>query len=96
MRSVIEVSGSREVSVAPVTVGDVTVTPQSKALIVHLSKGGFVWNRPSAVLVERGGRARRIPIIDITRILQVTLLGLAVLAGAVSLLGIRRRTGVQA
>ena len=96
MRSVMEMSGSRESSAEPVTVGDITVTPQSKALIVRLSKGGFVWNRPTAVLVERDGRARRIPIVDITRILQVGLLGLAVLAASGSLLRFRRRKGISA
>jgi hypothetical protein len=64
--------------------------------VVRLPKGGFVWNRPTAVLVEQDGQARRIPIVDVTRILQVGLLGLAVLAGSVGLLGIRRRTGGRA
>lgn len=96
MRSVMAVSGSREASAEPVTVGGITVTPRSKALIVRLPKGGLVWNRPTAVLVERDGQARRIPIVDATRILQVGLLGLAVLAGSVSLLGVRRRTGGRA
>jgi hypothetical protein len=93
MRSVMEMSGSREASAEPMTVDDVTVTPQSKALIVRLPRGGFVWNRPTAVLVERDGRVRRISIVDVTRILQVGLLGLAVLMASVSPLGCRRRTG---
>jgi hypothetical protein len=96
MRSVIDRLGVREASAEPVTVGDVTVTPRSKALVVRLPKGGLVWNRPTAVLVERDGQARRIPIVDVTRILQVGLLGLAVLAGSVGLLGVRRRRGVRA
>lgn len=36
----------------PITVGDVTITPQSQALIIRLPFGGLVWNRPVAVLVE--------------------------------------------
>lgn len=28
----------------PVIVGDITVTPQSQAIIVRLPIGGFVWN----------------------------------------------------
>jgi hypothetical protein len=96
MCSVMGLSGWRGASAGPVTVGNITVTPQSKALIVRLPKGGFVWNRPTAVLVERDGQARRIPIVDVTRILQVGLFGLAVLAGSLSLLRVRSRTGVRA
>jgi hypothetical protein len=64
------------VSGRSVTVDSITVTPQSQALIVRLPMGGFVWNRPTAILVERDGTAKRLPVIDITRILQLWLLGL--------------------
>jgi hypothetical protein len=93
MRSVMDVFGAREVSAEPVTVDDVTVTPRSRALVVRVPGGGFVWNRPTAVLVEQDGRVRRIPIVDVSRILQVGLLGLAVLTASASVLGFRRRTG---
>jgi hypothetical protein len=43
------------VSSQPVTVGRITVTAQSQALIVRLPSGGFVWNRPTAIVVERDG-----------------------------------------
>jgi hypothetical protein len=93
MRSVMDMSGAREASAEPVTVDDVTVTPRSRALVVRLPRGGLVWNRPTAVLVEQDGQVRRIPIIDVTRIVQAGLLGLAVLTASVSVLGFRRRTG---
>jgi hypothetical protein len=96
MRSVMDMCGAREVSAEPVTVDDVTVTLRSRALVVRLPKGGFVWNRPTAVLVEQDGQARRIPIVDVTRILQVGLLGLAVLTASASLLRSRLRRGVSA
>jgi hypothetical protein len=51
-----------------VTVHDVTVTP-SRELVVRWPKSGLVWNRPTAVLVEQDGQTRRIPIVDVTRIL---------------------------
>ena len=88
-----DVVAAREASAEPVTVHDVTVTPQARALMVRLPKVGLVWNRPTAVLVEQNGQARRIPIVDITRMLQVGLLGLAVLTAGASLLGCRRWTG---
>ncbi len=65
------------VSGNPVTVGDVSVTPQSQALTVRLPFGGFVWNRPVAVWVERGEShpVERIPVVDVTRVIQLGLLG---------------------
>jgi hypothetical protein len=89
----VNVVTARGASAESVTAHHVTVTPQSRALIVRLPNGGFVWNRPTAVLVEQHGRARRIPIVDVTRILQAGLLGLAMVTAGVSMLGCRRRRG---
>ncbi len=69
----------QELSGTPVTVGDVTVTPQSRALTFRSRFGGFVWNRPTAVLVERGGKTERLPIIDVTRAILLGLVGLSLL-----------------
>ncbi len=64
------------VSGEAVTVGDVTVVPQSQALTLRWGRhGGLVWTRPAAILVERGGQTERIPIVDFTRAVQVGLLG---------------------
>jgi len=60
-----------------IAIGDVTVTPQSQALIVRWPGGGFVWNRPAAILVERDEGTERIPIVDVTRLAQWGLLGLS-------------------
>ncbi len=59
-----------------ITVGDVSITPQSHALIIRWPYGGLVWNRPTALLVDRGDHAEHIPIVDLNRKLQMTLLGL--------------------
>lgn len=79
------------VSGQPVTVEGVTVTPQSQALIVRLPIGGFVWNRPTAILVERDETAKRFPIVDITRILQLWLLGFSLVLSIVSLVKFSQR-----
>jgi hypothetical protein len=60
-----------------VTVDDVAVTPQSQALTVRWPRGGWVWNRPVAVLVERGEEEKRIPIVNVTRMAQLGLFGLS-------------------
>ena len=75
-----------------VTVGDVTVTPQSQALTVRWPDGGLVWNCPVAVLVEQGERKERIPIVDVTRIAQLGLLGLSLVFTMMTIvLSVRRR-----
>jgi len=79
------------VSGQPVTVDSITVTPQSQALIVRLPRGGFVWNRPTAILVERDGTTKRFPIVDITRILQLWLLGFSLVLSIVSLVKFSQR-----
>jgi hypothetical protein len=76
----------------PVIVGDVTLTPQAQALTIRWRNGGFVWNRPVAVLVERLGQTERIPIVDVTRGAQFTLLGLGFFFSVVTIVvSIRRR-----
>ena len=62
-----------------VTVRGITVTPVSRVLSVRLPFAGFVWNHPQAVVVERDGRVERIPIVDVTRIVQLGLLTLTVI-----------------
>ena len=79
------------VSGQKVAVESVTVTPQSQALIVRLPIGGFVWNRPTAILVERDETAKRFPIVDITRILQLGLLGFSLVLSIVSLVKFSQR-----
>jgi hypothetical protein len=74
----------------PTTVGDVTLTPQSQALTVRWPFGGFVWNRPVAVLVERGEQTERIPIVDVTRMAQLGLFGLSLVFSVLILLGSAR------
>jgi hypothetical protein len=81
------------VSGQPVTVGSVTLTPQSQALIVRLPIGAFVWNRPTAILIEQDMAAKRIPIVDITRILQLLLLGFSLVLSIVSLVKFSQRKG---
>lgn len=58
-------------------VGDATLTPQAQALTLRWPTGGFVWNRPTALWVERGGQTERIPIIDVTRRARWALYGLS-------------------
>jgi hypothetical protein len=77
----------------PQTIGEATITPQSQALIVRFPFGGFVWNRPVAVLVDRNGQIERIPIVDVTRIAQLSVLGLTLAFSIIiAALAARRRS----
>jgi len=52
-------------------------------LIIRGPYGGWGWNRPVAVQVEQanqpGTSATRIPIVDVTRLAQLGLLGLSLI-----------------
>ena len=80
---------------APIAVGDVTITPQSQALTVRWPHGGWVWQRPVAVLVARDGETERIPIVDVTRVAQLGLLGLSVVLAVLTAVGALRERRVR-
>ena len=44
----------------------IRITPESRSLTIRWPNGGLVWNRPLAVVVDRGGTTERIPIVDVT------------------------------
>ena len=70
----------------PLDRGKAVITAESRALIIRLPWGGLVWHRPVAVRVERDGRAiERIPVRDITRLVQATLIGAGLIAAGVAL-----------
>ena len=71
----------------PVSLGDLTITPEAQVLTIRLPTGRIVWNRPSAVLIEQGDRVARLPIIDITRLAQIALLSLSLCFTIAALIG---------
>ena len=75
----------------PVTAGSTTVIPRSRALIVRWPFGGWVWNRPVSVTFQDGERSSRIPVVDLTRMVQLGLLGLAAIFFTTGLIVSRRR-----
>ena len=90
-----EIINWQTVSGEAVTVGDVTVVPQSQALTLRWGRyGGLVWNRPAAILVERGDQTERIPIVDFTRAAQLGLLGFCLIFFIVALVVPTRRRRV--
>lgn len=86
-----DVFQQHQISGTTVMVNDYTITPQSQALIVRSPMGIFVWNRPTSVLVERNGEVKRIPIVDVTRLLQLGFLGAGAMVTLAGLLVRKRR-----
>ena len=77
-----------------IDVGKHKITPFSQAvkLIIPGSKGGLIWNRPVSVLVqEADGSEQVLPVVDITRVAQLALLGIG-LAGGILFWLIKRRS----
>jgi hypothetical protein len=60
----------------PVVVGTTRITVQSWSLVVGWLALGVIWRHPTAALVEVDGRAARLPIHDVSRLIEVGLLGL--------------------
>jgi hypothetical protein len=46
-------------------------------------KWGWVWNRPRAVILHKGREQRRVPIIDLSRLLQMILYGVSLLLAVI-------------
>ncbi len=77
----------------PVKIGDLTIIPEARSLVVRWPHGGYVWNRPIAMIVNRRGITRRLPIVDVTRRIELTLLSAPlVLAVAGRYLQARKRS----
>jgi hypothetical protein len=63
---------------APIQAGGRTLTPVARSLRISLpgKAVGLIWNRPVAVNVQAAGEAdRMIPIVDVTRIAQLWIVG---------------------
>ncbi len=78
-------------SSTPIQVDNMTITPQTKSLSVRLPYGGFVWNRPSGVLIEENGRTEYQPIVDVTRTAVIALFAITLFVSLLAFLGRRTR-----
>lgn len=56
-----------------------TLIPESQALIIKFPYGGFVWQRPTAVLVQNDAQTERHPIVDVTRLATWSVLAASLL-----------------
>lgn len=56
-----------------------TLTPQSQVLIIRFPWSAFLWQRPTALLIEGNGQRKRLPLVDLTRLIHLGLWSLGVL-----------------
>jgi hypothetical protein len=84
---------SATLSSQPIAVGDLKITVRSRVLQIRFpgASGGLIWNRPIAVSVYRpDGAIERLPVRDVTRLVQVLLV--VGLVGSLLLLNARKRS----
>lgn len=74
----------------PVVIGGQTIIPEAQVVALNTPFGGLVWNRPTAVLVEKDGVTERVPILDVTRYALLALWGLGFVVMALAWLNGRR------
>ena len=80
---------------APVSVGETTLIPLARATILRFpgGSGGLIWNRPVAVIAQTpGNEERNIPVPDVTRQAEWTLLGLGILGSFLIWLVMNRKS----
>jgi hypothetical protein len=53
----------------------------------------WVWNRPSGVLIQKGDQENRVPVVDVTRILEFVIYGISFLLVLLGLKGLGGKRG---
>jgi hypothetical protein len=82
----------------PYRAGAVTLTPFVRSLEVRFPwlRGGFEWSRPVSVLAQsQDGREEVIPIHDLTRLIQISILISGLVSGISILRAARKRKSKQ-
>lgn len=69
----------------PIEHGETTVTPVSRVLSVRLPYWQFIWSRPVSVRVDDGTATSELAIVDITLLIQISMLAISLAAFILSL-----------
>ena len=62
----------------PIDVGDSKIVPLAKVVQLQIPgvSGGLIWNRPTAVVVQTSEEEERVvPVRDVTREIQLVIIG---------------------
>ena len=79
----------------PIQAGDLQITPYSQSVSIRLPYFSLLWNRPVKLKVDTGLDTTVVPIVDVTRMIQLSLLfGGIVVAAIIGLVG-RKATRIK-
>lgn len=56
--------------------GELSITPVAKLLSVRLPFIGFIWSYPYQVEITHGEEIRILPIVNLTRLAQISIYGI--------------------
>jgi hypothetical protein len=79
-----------ETAGAGIQSGAVEIVPFSKSAGMVGNHGGWIWNRPSKFEIRNGEEVKLIPVINLTRLIQVILFTLSFLFSLIGLMSILR------
>jgi len=68
----------------------IEVVPFSKSVGMVGNHGGWIWNRPSKVEIRSGEEVTTIPVLNLTRLIQIFLFTLSFLFSLVGLMSVLR------
>ncbi len=57
--------------------GNIEVVPQSRVIQLGSDQWGWIWNRPSGLLIRQGNEEKHIRLFNFTRFITVLLYGLS-------------------
>jgi hypothetical protein len=79
----------------PVQIGNTHLRLTSQALRISLpflKNGGLIWNRPVSVTAQAGSEMEQVlPVVDITRIVQLAVFAGSIMVGIFAMRMARRR-----
>jgi hypothetical protein len=81
---------NQETAGAGIQSGGVEVVPFSKSAGMVGDHGGWIWNRPSKIEIRSGEEVNYIPVLNLTRLIQIFLFTLSFLFSLIGLLSILR------
>jgi hypothetical protein len=79
----------------PLELRGLKLTLESRAVTLELPGARVVWSSPSTVLVDEGTRVRRLPLVDVTGLVEASCVLAAASTTLVAWLAARTRRGAH-
>ena len=82
---------NQETAGAGIQSDGVEVIPFSKSIGMVGNHGGWIWNRPSKIEIRGEEEVNSIPVVNLTRLIQILLFSFSFLFSLIGLLSILRK-----